>query len=295
MDSMNNNPYTPPESNVADVPTYGDGTFIQQGRSVPFINGAKWIDQSIKMVFQQPKTWFIVIAIYVAISLFTDYIVEYNAMLVMPVSIAVVVIEMMLFAGIMFVAESHRRTGHADLSLLSSGFTSRTGGIIGVLLIQLGIIILAVLVLIVTFTASAMPQMEQLTFAAEAGNFNRVTELLMSIGPGKIIFSILLFLTIIIFSQMLTCFAIPLMVLHQLTLGESLSASFSGSRKNILPALTYFTSMIIVLFIYGFASAFIPVLETISSFLGALIMVPTWYLAIYLAYRNIFTNSESVN
>lgn len=286
-----------PESSLSKPNAAGDEAFIPKGRSVPFINGPKWIDQSFKLISKQPKTWLMVLAVFIVLELLLNSIPE-NLLLagasswfLLPPLIANI-LETLLFAGIIAIAESQRLTGQAEFGLLNTGFVNRTGGIIGSIIIQLLIIVAGVLSAAIFIGFSAMPYLGQIVYAAETGSEELMTSALLAIGVGKLITAALIVLIAVVISQMLTCFAVPLMINKQFSLGSALSTSFSACLKNILPGIAYMISLVIVLIIFSFIADFIPVFDNLIWLFGAILKVIFWYLAVYSAYRNIFYYSE---
>lgn len=291
MNDMNNLPYSSPGSNNTGLSPDKD-SFIPKGRSVPFINGAKWIDQGFKMATSQPKTWLIVIAIFAVLDFIATLLIQNSPSLSSPISISMLIIEMLLFAGVLCVAESQRQTGHADLNLIGNGFVSRTGAIGGVIVIQLLIIIVAVITALAMLGMSAVGHIEKLIYAMQSENYDLASQVMTAIGLGNILLSFLVMFVIVIISQMLCCFAIPLIVLKRQPFWRSLSQSFNGCLKNILPGLVYFLCLFITLIIFGVITGFIPMPEFVLSIVASVFKLPLWYLSLYFAYLNIFTDSE---
>ena len=289
---MNNTPYPPPETNVSNIQPSDTGGFIPKGRAVPFINGAKWIDQGFKLVAGQLKIWLIIIAIFAVFDFVATLFIQTSPSLATPISISMLLIEMLLFAGILCVAESQRQNGSADLNLIGNGFVSRTGAIGGVLVIQVLIIIIAAIVAVIMLGTSSINHIEQLIYAFQSENYDLTNQAIAAIGPGKILLSFLVMFVIVIISQMLCCFAIPLIVLERQPFWKSLSQSFNGCLKNILPGLVYFVCLFITLVIFGLIIGFIPMPEFLLSILASAFKIPVWYLSLYFAYLNIFTGLE---
>lgn len=291
MNDMNNEPYSS-GSNAVDSSLPDKHSFIPKGRSVPFINGAKWIDQGFKLVAGQPKTWLIIIAIFAVFDFAATLFIQSSPSLATPISISMLIIEMLLFAGVLCVAESQRQSGKAELNLIGNGFVSRTGAIGGVLVIQVLMMILAAVAALLMLGTSSIDHIEQLIFAIQSENYDLSSQAMRAIGPGNILISFLMMFVIVITSQMLCCFAIPLIVLERQPFWKSLSQSFNGCLKNILPGLVYFICLFITLVIFGLITGFVPMPEFLLSILASMFKVPLWYLSLYFAYLNIFTDLD---
>lgn len=302
MHNINNNPYSPPESNVADVQPIGDGSFIPRGRSTPFLSGPKWIDQSIKMFMQQPKVWLLITFIFFGLQFLMSYLPDlaFSSGSNMSLSLGFlpflqILLETIIFAGVICVAESQRLTGLADFNLIGSGFTNRTGAIIGSFFIGILVAIIGFIFALILVGFAAMPYIDQLTDALDINNEAMIIDALRGIGFGKMFLAMVIALLGIVIGEMLTCFVPPLVMIHQMPLGQALSMSFSGSLKNILPTIAYIISIIIVGGLLYFVVAKIMGLDQYIGLIFTLFSVVFTYLPLYAAYRSIFTRTESLN
>lgn len=288
MHNLNKDYSLPSQSDGIDIHTT-DELFISRGRSVSAINGAGWVDKAIKIVIQQPKTWLIIMVIFIGIDFASTFIIETSPSLILPISIAMQLVYTMLFAGIILIAESQRLTATADLNQLGNGFSHRTAGIIALLCTQLLIGFMIALMMFLIIGLDSIEYIEQLSYAAQLDDDKLIMQALSSMGVGNILFAFLLGFVGLIMIQMLTCFAIPLMFIQQVPFWQSLSMSFSASTKNILPAIVYFICMIFI-GIIALILIFIFNMNYSTSILSAILTVPFSYLATYTAYRDIFTN-----
>lgn len=274
----------PPSDNSLSFASHADDTLLPQGQRVPFINGAKWIDQSIKMALQQPKTWLIVILFFLALDLISEYVMSDSS----SMRIVTLCLTTVLSAGIVCIAESQRLTGQADVQLIGKGFSERLGGIFGVVLIQVGIVFVGIIFSLSIIGLDSLAYFEELVYAAVNDNQERVADIILLIGVGRIIAAILFFIISIILAEMFTRFAIPFMMLENYTVGQALKSSFKGCLKNIPAAFVYIVSLIILVAIYMGLVFMLPSLENVLFILWSIVIVPCTYIATYMAYRDIF-------
>lgn len=281
---MDQHPNLPPTDNSLIFESQNKYTFLPKGRNVPFINGAKWIDQAVKMMVQQPKMWLIVILIFVGFDLINDYVLANSS----PMKIASLFLTTLLSAGVVCIAESQRLTGSANLQLISKGFNERFGGIITLIFIQIGIILAGLILSLGIIGIDSLNDLSELIYAAENNNQERVTEIILLIGVGRIIASVLFFVISLFLAEIFSRFAIPLMMLENYSVGQAIVSSFKGCLKNIPAAIVYLISICVLLAIYLTLENYFPTLENVFFVLWSVVVVPCTHIATYVAYRDIF-------
>jgi len=235
-----------------------DANFRAEGRVVAGGRGWDWIVEAYALFRRQPGMWILVVVLagilFVAIS-------------IIPVlgSLASALLFPIFGAGLMLGCKSLDQGGTLEIAHLFAGFKHRTGELVmvGVFNLVCGVVI--------TFAVMAL---------IGGGVFMAVLHGGMP-GAGLPIASMLIALLLatglLVPLSMAIWFAPALIVLHELTPGAALKASFYACLRNWIPLSVYG----VVLLVLGLA-ALIP------AGLGFLVLVPVLTASVYTSYRDIF-------
>jgi hypothetical protein len=95
---------------------------------------------------------------------------------------------------------------------------------------------------------------------------------------------------------MASLFAPHLIVFHELPLFAAIKLSFIGSIKNLLPFLFWFLGFlalyVLLMIVTGFLGGLLGLLVLIPMVLGLLVLVPTSFASIYIAYEEIYLENK---
>ena len=260
-----NNPYAPPQANVADLsPDPSDGSFIESGRSRPIGDGARWIGQAARMFFAPTWwKWLVVLIMFFALSLVIAFIPIIN--------IVNVFFGPVLSAGVAYIADAQRRTGDFAIGDAFKGFN-----VIGqLLLVGLMMFLASIVVVVCLMFSIGLEGLE--SFANGSIDPSNPGAILAMMWKGLVV-AFILWIPIIA----ATMFAPALIMLHGLTAFSAMKSSVLGTFKNVLP---------------GILCAILICLLLIASVLtvgvGFLITAPILTLLTYTIYRGIFTEETA--
>ena len=150
-----------------------------------------------------------------------------------------------------------------DVKYLFAGFSNHVGKLIGLSLLVFLISVVGM------FTVVGSAYME-VFFSSDGQLPNNIDSLGLTIR-------FLVMMTLFIPLLMALWFAPALIVFHNMSLIESMKASFWGCIKNVWPFLLYGIIMFLLIFV-----------AAIPLFLGFLVVAPIGYASIYCSYKDIY-------
>ncbi|HEX5127175.1 MAG TPA: BPSS1780 family membrane protein [Rhodocyclaceae bacterium] len=261
MNETGNNPYSPPAAVVEDASYDNDeGTFIPGGRSVPAGNGAGWLAGGWEQFTQQPWRW---------IGLTLLFVVLYLVTIIPYVKFAMYVVMPVITGGIVLACDRQRSTGKLKIGDLFSGFQNRTGPLLTVGALYVGLMILALIPVVLVVGLNVV-------VAAMSGSPHPGAGMVMP-GIASILIGGGISFVLYIMLCMAMWFAPALVVLQEMSAAHAMKTSFAGCAKNILPGLIYVLVLI--------AAA---IVATIPIGLGWFALVPTMFASVYAAYRDVY-------
>jgi uncharacterized membrane protein len=259
------NPYAPPTAQVggsqSQSGSYDTATFNAEGRSVPAGQGWNWFKSGWQLFKQQPLMFWValIIAFVVFVVISIIPIVNLITTIALPV----------LVAGFGSCARSVQRTGTFELGQIFDGFRNRLGTqLLAGLLYFLALIVVLGL-LFVVFGASGL-------FGMMTGGLAGGENAAAVLGSMGAVF-FLVYMVVMIGLGSLITFTPYIIHETQLTAPQAMLASMKGCLKNI-PAF-----LVGVLVAIG-----LMIVSIIPAGLGLLVLIPVAYLAVFLAYDEIY-------
>jgi hypothetical protein len=251
------NPYAPPRAAVQDyVESSEIGALIENGRSRPLGSGWDWIARGWQLFKAQPVMWFVVLILFVVISVVVQIIPFVGPILAFLFGPA-------LFAGIFIGARNVDQGEPLTVGVVFAGFRERLGSLVLLALLQLLLIVAVGAVMYLAFGAQLMMM---------AGGLMTGRASLGSFAGLLVAFSLLM-----IPFFFATYFATALVALGGTGPLTALRMSLFGCLKNILPFIVY------VVVIIGLA-----IVATIPFGLGWIVLLPVLFVSMYGSYRDIF-------
>ncbi|HEC17296.1 MAG TPA: hypothetical protein ENI99_12110 [Sedimenticola sp.] len=255
-----NNPYSPPTSDVKEPPPEPGG--LSPPRRLSGERGWGWITEGYDYFKESPGVWVLMTLIFLLI------IIGFSAV---PFGSVLTNLFMPVFLGGMMLACHASDEGKAiRLSHLFAGFQVHTGKLVGVgglyLLGGMGVGLAMFVIMALSGGLGA--------FTASAGNGYELNPAALGIGGMLAMLVALLLMTLLI---MAFWFASPLVALHGLSAPRAMQLSFRGCMKNLLPFS-----------VYGLAVMALGIIAAIPLFLGYLVLSPVLIASAYAAYKDIF-------
>ena len=254
--SLEENPYLPPASRVADADGTAEvatGPYLENGRAVPSGNAIEWLSSGWRMFRRQTGLWVRLALVYALITI---------GLSVIPIigQLAAILVTPIFVGGFMFGCRRIDGGGETELAHLFAGFRLNTAqlalvGVIGMALIAA--------VMIPVFLVTGVG-------AVLAGGAPKLADATLLLGA-------LVSLALLVPVYMAVWFAPALVMLQQQTAPRAMMQSFRGCLKNLVPFLIYG----LALFVLGFVAA-------IPFGLGWLVLGPVMIASIYAAYRDIY-------
>lgn len=169
--------------------------------------------------------------------------------------------------GFMLGCDAVRRGHSLEIKHLFAGFERHAGKLIGIGALSLAIGLIIVIVVIAIVGVSFLPMLTGAEQTPEA----------MAAMGVSLVLAVLVALALSIPCYMALWFAPPLIVLHDLDVGDALKASFFGCLKNILPFL-----------LYGVITLILGMVATLPLALGWLLFGPVLWTSLYVSYRDVY-------
>ena len=263
--------------------------------TVPAGRGLDWLVDGYTIFSKSWPAWFGV-TMFLVILIFLSIIVPVLGSLVLQLIFPVFIGGLMLGCRAADAGE-----GFAFIHIFS-GFRENFGSLLVIGVVHLtgiaGILVICGVMFMATIGglesmqeifASLQDAAVQILDAAATNDFNRITEDLTRVmellAPllQIILLVELIGLALYIPLLVLVWFAPALIVLENMSAITAMRDSFIGCLKNILPYL-----------IYGVVGLIFSIIASIPLFLGWLILTPMIIASIYLAYKDIYKNSETI-
>lgn len=256
------NPYQAPASPVEQTTYVGN---FGEPQSVPAGHGINWISAGWKLFAQSPLVWIgIVVLLWVMLII----------MSVIPfVSIFTTILLPVFTAGIMLACRDLDEGKVIDVGLLFAAFKQRTGDLVALGAINLGLyFILFTVAFIMIMGAGIAGGMFDMDAGADPFGSNPMLMLSTMMIP-------ILIVSLAIIPIMMLFWYSPAILVFNEDVGviDAMKLSFMGCLKNILPLTVY--SLILIVLI---------VLATIPFMLGWLILGPVLYGSLYASYKDIY-------
>jgi len=253
------NPYKAPEAPVSDVPAGAGVGDEGEAVSVPAGDGWQWIAGGFTLFKQQPGLWIGLVIVWAIIAILLGLIPLIGG-------IATTLLTPVMLGGLMLGCRSLDNEEGLTFNHLFAGFSTNTGNLVIVGVLQL-VAIIAVLIVaaLIALVLGLMP-------ALMSGDSNA----LMRAGPGVLI-AVLVALGLMVPVYMALWFAPALVVFRDMTATEAMKTSFRACLMNIVPFL-----------VYGIIGLVLAILASIPFMLGWLVLAPVGIASIYASYRGIF-------
>ncbi len=258
------NPYQQPVADLDTASTQGDWVFVEP-KKLSAGEGYGWIREGFDFFKQNPGTWIAMILVFFVLNIVIS--------LIPLVSIVGSILNGVFLGG--FMLTCYKQSQDEDISVgdLFAGFKNRFGRLAGVGAVYMISIILVFVVLI----GAMIGVMGMNPMAMMAGTDNP------ALMAGTFSLMLLLAMGLMVPILMAYLFAPALVVFHELSVLEAMKLSFRGCLRNVLP-----------FFVYGIVALFLGVIAAIPLGLGYLVLMPVLTAAIFVAYRDIYTEPAAV-
>lgn len=255
------NPYQAPLSTVEQQAYVGN---FGEPQSLPPGHGINWISDGWKLFVLSPLVWVGILLLF--------WVMMIIMSIIPIVSIFTTILMPVFTAGFMLACRDLDQGSSIDVSHLFAGFKHRTGDLVALGAINLGIFFLLFFVLFIIMMSAGIA----------GGMFDMDAGDPMMNNPALFISAMMipaLILSLAIIPIMMLFWFAPAIIVFNEDIGviEAMKLSFMGCLKNILP-LTIYSLVIIVL----------AIVASIPVFLGWLILWPVLYATIYTSYQDIY-------
>ncbi len=259
------NPYQGPETDVASP--QGDGTFKLDGpHKITVGQALGWLGEGMKMLSGH---WGVVIGALVLVMVITMglQLIPFLGPLAQPF------ITTLLYAGLVKLFHRIDTSGRSEFSDLFAGFSERTGPLLLLALVQIGIYLGAMLVIGGIMAVS---------MGLGSMSFQSMDPQAMSSGMGAMmIIMVPLFLIVFTLVMFLFYFSVPLIMLGGMGLGGAMKVSFKACIKDLL-----------AMSIYGLVAMLVVMLGAIPGLLGWLFVMPMLAAAYYVSFRQVLASAS---
>lgn len=272
---MTDNPYQPPKVTVSDpVDTSGSSGLVEP-RKLPAGRGWGWIADGFKYFTSSPAIWIVNIIILFVIVMVLAFIPLIG-------SLATYILSPIFTGGLMLGCAAQDRGEPLTVGHLFEGFQKNTGSLamLGVLYMVAAIVIFAIIMGLVMALGGGSGLFSMMTEAG-MGAGGASPEEMQQMSAGLVI-AVLIAAALFIPVIMAYYFAPALVVHHDLGAIEAMKLSFRGCLRNILPFL-----------VYGIIAFVLAIVATIPLGLGWLVLMPVLMAAIYVGYKEIFTEQTA--
>lgn len=255
---MDNNPYSAPDSNVANEMNTGK---FHPPRRVPIKNGVQWISDGFTHFSQDAGSWILICIVGFAIMMALNFIPLINILAGFTSAIWT--------GGLMLGCRAQDKGEGININYLFAGFSTKPWQL---LLITAISIVLTVAILMVIGIALV-------SFYGMGYVFNDPQQLLSTESWTPLLLALLIFFALTLPVFAMVWFAPALVILEDVPVFTAFGLSFKACLINFLPMLPY-GLILMVLFILG----------SLPLFLGLLVVMPVFYGSIYRSYQDIFIN-----
>ncbi len=266
------NPYQAPAvATLTAAPENDPHSFIPGGRTVSVGNCWSWISAAWKLFAASPLIWIVNFVLF--------FIINFIIGLIPFGSLVGIVLGPVWMAG--FLYGSHAVHGGRALEVgdLFAGFREKTGPLLGLGLLTLGLWIVLFIIAAILFVA--VLDNSGFFTAILSQNPEAIREVINEEAGLSFLLFFLIIMALAIPIMMAAWFAPALVLFHDVSPIAAMSMSFKGCLRNVIPFL-----------LYGIITFILLILAMIPLLLGLFVVVPMLYIAIYTSYRDIFTASD---
>jgi len=260
----NGNPYSPPQTEVADPINDIPGNLRDAPRSNGIGRGWGWLAEGFGLFKAAPGIWILNIILF--------FVLLFLLMLIPLLgSLGQALLSPIFTGGLMKGCHDLDRGEDLTVAHLFSGFQERAGALMGVGAISM------VGTVIIVIAAVGISGVGMGTFMALESGGEMSPEQLQQMLPAILLMSAVM-MGLMVPLMMAVWFAPALLMLHkEVGVLQALKLSFVGCIKNILPFL-----------LYGIIGMLLAIVATIPVGLGWLVLAPMMFASIYAAYKGIF-------
>lgn len=245
------------------------GLQLGASRSRPVGHGWRWISQAWSLFAPAWGSWILAALLFIVI-------VSVVQVIPMIGMLASMLLSPLLTAGILAMAHRAHEGGGVEIADLFVAFRERTGPLLGLAALNLGVSVLLFVVILVPVLLStdftALAQMNPEDQAA-------VESVMADMGTGAVL-GLLIMLALFIPWLAAYWFAIPLVFFGNYRIGEALKSSLIACLRNILPML-WFSIIVLAL----------SLVAAIPFFLGLIVLIPVMMITHYSMFRDIFSDA----
>ena len=250
---------------------------MMQSRRVPFTRGFLWISEGFHLVFQSPFGWMKVISLWFGFTVLCSILIVIGPILfslMLPI----------FFAGLMAGCRDIEKGRSMRAGHLFAGFRNKPGR----LLTLGGINVLGELLLSALLIAWGGQRMVELQSLSMDGTANLEQLQLLASELTPMFFTVSLIQVVLL---MLGWFAPALLIFTNMSTGKALSISGKACAQNTLPFLAFSLGMGAVLMAVVMTAVAVPLLGILLFMMA----VPTIVAAVYVSYRDIFSDVMDLN
>ena len=278
-----NNPYSPPQSDVTPPPLpSSNGELLAEPRSLPASAAFQWLAQSWALVKTNLGLWVLMTLALLAIQAVMGFV---------PVlgDIATSLLNPVFTGGLLLGMRAIERGEALRFDYLFEGFKQKFAPLLGVGALTFGVLILFMIIiggLLVGMNLDAIQE----------GGFDP-TKMLNGLSVGLLAVSVIIGILV----MMLFWFTTQLITLNDVPVFESLSRSFQGCLRNPLSLLVYVLVVMVIMLalmlppgLLFFAqvategSMVLLVVAALVLFAELLLLAPWLFGTMYVSYKAIF-------
>lgn len=267
------NPYQAPTvATFTAEPENDPHSFIPGGRTVSAGNGWSWISAAWKLFTASPLIWIVNFVLF--------FIINFIIGLIPLGSLVGIVLGPVWMAGFLYGSHAVHGGRALEVSDLFAGFREKTGPLLGLGLLTLGLWIVLAIIAVILFVV--VLGSSGIFTAILSQNPEAIREVINEETGLHFLLVFLILMALAIPVMMAAWFAPALVLFHDVSPIAAISMSFKGCLRNILPFL-----------LNGIIIFLLLILAVIPLFLGLFVMIPVFYASIYTSYRDIFTAEAS--
>lgn len=277
------NPYEPPKADLRPSPEpVSQLVLLPEPRSLPLSAGIAFWSASWRMVKSNLGMWILITVLLFALQVVLRFAISQTLLWggYLLVLMVASVISTVLTGGILIGARAVADGQSLQIEHLFAGFGSSLKP-----LVLLGVVSFG-LSQLVEYLVKAVIGIDM---DGLANGTVLPTEILSGIAPEQIALVVILYLLV----MMLSWFTAPLVVLNDVPVLQAFVLSFKGCLRNPL-ALIVYALVLMLLIVLGAIPLMLGLLVVIPLpliVLGAmwlLVVIPWWFMSIYVSYRQIF-------
>lgn len=256
MENDDSNVYKAPESALENAEGTAEELQYVGPQKRPTGNGLEWISDGFKIFSKSPGPWILTMVVGFIVMMVINLIPIIGGIFGMLTTYVWI-------AGLVIGSKAVDSGESMDIKYLFAGFSNNVGRLIGLSFLVLVISI----ALMVGLVGSSLVE----AFISGGGELPEDVDLI------GLAIRFLVMMGLLIPLMMAVWFAPALIVLQNMSVIESMKASFYGCSKNMLPFLIYGIIMFVLL-----------IVATIPLLLGFLVLAPVGYASIYCSYKDIY-------